>query len=157
MATLSSATVCTTHEEYPEKLAQGIAGFVNPDSPEFKTYPMYEYLRGTGAEIAIPKTLPLDWQPKLTDGNSYTGRSHGARLDPLHQENFKRQVYTAWYHLWMFNLMFYELAEMWMWTRKMDPRGAFFDPWNVTKVQAIRVIEQGNPFDVTPLSTHDTK
>lgn len=137
------ATTCVTHEEYPEKSWQDSKLYPNPDSPDYRNYPIYDYLRGVGAEVAFPKELPADWQPRVYDGNRTTSRAYGEREGFNFHGDWKRQVYNSWHTLWILNLIMYDAGSMWQWSHQLSASTFFFKPWIVTRVGTLKVSEAG--------------
>lgn len=138
-----AATTCTTYEEYPEKSWQDLARYPSPDSAQYQTYPVYDYLRRVGAEVSFPKKTPPDWQPRVYDGNRKTPRGVGEREAFNFQGNWKRQVYNSWHNLWILQLIMYDAGSMWEWSQKLNASTFFFKPWNVTRVVTLKMVEAG--------------
>ncbi|XP_026192184.1 uncharacterized protein LOC34623907 [Cyclospora cayetanensis] len=135
------ATTCITHEDYPEKSWQDPHRYPSPDSPEYKTYPIYDYLRRVGAEVSFPKEIPENWQPRIYDGNRTTRRTAGKRDTFNFRGNWKKEVYNSWHNLWALQLMMYDTGYMWQWSQNMNANTFFFKPWRVTRVATMTTAE----------------
>ena len=117
--------------------------YPSPDSPEYKTYPIYDYLREVGAEVSFPKNIPPDWQPRVYDGNRTTRRARGQRDAYNFSGDWKKQVYNSWHNLWVLNLIIYDAGSMWQWSQHLNANTFFFKPWKVTRVGTLEVAEAG--------------
>lgn len=137
------ATTCTTYEEYPEKSWQDSKRYPSPDSAEYKTYPIYDYLRRVGAEVSFPKNIPPAWQPRVYDGNRTKRRGRGERDATNFSGDWKKQVYNSWHNLWVLNLIIYDAGSMWQWSQHLNADIFFFRPWRVTRVGTLRLAEAG--------------
>lgn len=138
-----AATTCVTYEDYPEMSLQDPIHYPSPDSPKYKSYPIYDYLRGAGAEVSFPKEMPVEWQPCVFDGNRSTPRAAGERENAISSGNWKQQVYTSWHNLWVLNLITYDAGSMWHWSQNLKASTFFFKPWKVTRVGTLRMAEAG--------------
>ncbi|CDJ46591.1 lipase domain-containing protein, putative [Eimeria brunetti] len=137
------ATTCTTYEEYPEKSWQDSAHHPNPDSSEYKDYPIYDYLRRVGAEIAFPKNIPSDWRPRVFDGNRTKHRPAGERASFSFPKDWKKQIYDSWHNLWVLHLVTMDAGTMWQWSHRLKADNFFFKPWRVTRVGTVQAAEAG--------------
>lgn len=137
------ATTCTTYEEYPEKSWQDTLRNPSPDSADYKDYPVYDYLRKAGAEVAFPKHIPSDWQPRVYDGNRMTHRAVGERESIKLPADWKKQVYESWHNLWVLHLVMLDAGSMWQWSHRLNAHNFFFKPWKVTRVVTVQVAEAG--------------
>ncbi|CDJ39655.1 lipase domain-containing protein, putative [Eimeria tenella] len=137
------ATTCTTYEEYPEKSWQDTVRFPSPDSPQYKTYPIYDYLRAVGADVSFPRIIPADWQPRVYDGNRMARRAIGERDSSNFSGDWKKRVYNSWHNLWVLHLVVHDAGSMWQWSQHLNASTFFFKPWKVTRVAALKVAEAG--------------
>ncbi|KAL8428027.1 hypothetical protein Efla_006933 [Eimeria flavescens] len=137
------ATTCVTYEEYPEKSCQDSRRYPSPDSRNFRNYPIYDYLRGVGADVSFPKVIPSEWQPHIYDGNRSNSRATGERDAHNFHGNWKKHVYNSWHNLWILNLVVYDAGSMWQWSQQLDANTFFFKPWRVTRVGTLIMAEAG--------------
>ncbi|CDJ60067.1 lipase domain-containing protein, putative [Eimeria maxima] len=135
------ATTCTTYEEYPEKSWQDAVRNPSPDSPDYKDYPIYDYLRKVGAEVAFPVNIPSDWKPRVYDGNRMTHRGAGERKPFNSPADWKKRVYDSWHNLWILHLVTMDTGSMWQWSHHLNASTFFFKPWKVTRVGTVQVAE----------------
>lgn len=115
----------------------------SPDSPDYKDYPIYDYLRKVGAEVAFPVNIPSDWKPRVYDGNRMTHRGAGERKPFNSPADWKKRVYDSWHNLWILHLVTMDTGSMWQWSHHLNASTFFFKPWKVTRVGTVQVAEAG--------------